>query len=498
MGKRIFEALVTAVLLAALLAGCTGYGDHSVYRDSATAAENLALGRNALAFTESGNGKNASKAVDGNEGTGCFMTGTSGTIEVDLGEKQTFNTVVLRERGWNVRYFHLEVLNEKDQWETVYQAERIEGIRYCALEAPVTTSKLRLVVDRSNQAFTIAEITVTNEQAVRDREDFFVTAYVRTEFMQSGELFDPASSNYLEPEYFNSVNEINFLGSVSLNADGTISVTKSTQDAEGKAVSVPSSAEELAQAVARMRAHFGDRDVQLTMTVNTANHDEAYQAMSDYKDEQVKNTMAFLEATGFDGVSYDWERPQNQDQFNAFSDYLIALRPELTAKGKRLTLAWAAWGVNMKEEAVKTADAIEIMSYDLFDQYGNQASFMESTVQAVDYFLDLGYAPEQLHIGLPYYGRPDNGAEEWPLYDNMNYHFGKYADADTDYLAEGLSYFNSYQTVADKTAYAISKGLGGIMVFRLELDRPYKDEDCLTKSIENMLDQRTVKEGAKA
>ena len=249
--------------------------------------------------------------------------------------------------------------------------------------------------------------------------------------------------------------------------------------------------DEFAAALERMRTYIGDRHVQLTMTIGTPDPDTTYRAMTESRDALIANIMDFAGRFGFDGISFDWERPQNQDQFNAFSDFLIELKPRLTEAGMRLTLAWASWGVNMKPEAVKTADAIEIMSYDLFDQYGNQASFLESTVQAVDYFLSLGYDKSQLNIGIPYYGRPVDGGAYWPSYSDAQYQLGRYDDTDSEFVADyGQSYFNSYQTVMDKTAYAISEGLGGVMVFRLELDRPYDDPVSLTKAIGNTIAHR--------
>lgn len=493
MKKKAIAAFCAAGILCASLSGCTGYSGHKAL-DSA--GENLALSASAVLLAQNGKTKNAARAIDGNPNSNLFVSAFTGTVEIDLGGEKTFNTVVLREAGWNIRNYHIDALvssqGKEEKWDTVYEGERIEALRYCALQAPVTTSKLRIVVDSSSQPFALAEIEVYNETPAVNRSDFLVTAYLRTDTLLGGSMYDPQSTNYTPLEYYNSVGELNFLGNVTLQEDGTLSLTKPGNEPE---TSVPMDQTELAEKIAELRAYLGDRRVLITMTVGTPDGAATAKAMTEYRDTTLTNTMELLQTCGFDGVSYDWERPQNQEQFDAFSDYLIALRPLLDEQQKRLTLAWAPWGVHMKEEAVKTADAIELMTYDLFDQYGNQASFMESTVQAIEYFLDLGYDRRQLHIGLPYYGRPNDGAEEWPSYDDERYQLGWYNDVDKDFLAEGLSYFNSCQSVMDKTAYAINQQLGGVMIFRLELDRPYEDKACLTKAIEQTLDMRTVKGG---
>ena len=44
-------------------------------------------------------------------------------------------------------------------------------------------------------------------------------------------------------------------------------------------------------------------------------------------------------------------------------------------------------------------------------------------------------------------------------------------------------WFNTPATVRDKTAYAVLKGLGGMMVFALDEDLPYSHPLGLTKAI---------------
>lgn len=492
--KKIVSILCISALLCGILAGCAVYEESCVPEGSV----DLAIGASAKLMINEDKVKDYSKAVDGKAGTGTNTKLTKGTIEIDFTKEQTLNTVVLREIGWNIRDFHIEALTKEGDFETVYSADRIETVRYCAIENGITTSKLRIVIDKSNEPFTLGEIEVYNQNATTSRDDFAVVGYVVTEGMFNGGFYNKEDSYYLDKEYFNSFTELNVLGWMQLCADGTIKISKPNAESSDSTDSAEISAEQLGAYVAELRQHIGNDKVQLTATLNNGNHDEMYSAVKEHKDENIKNVIDFLLKTGFDGISFDWERPQNQEQFDAFSDYLIDLKAELVKINKRLTLAWAPWGVDMKPEAVKTADAIEIMTYDLFDQYGHQASFTESTVQTIKYFTDLGYDKKQLHIGLPYYARPSDGGAFWPSYDDKNYNFSKSSDADTDYLSDkGLSYFNSCQTVADKTAFALCEGLGGMMAFRLELDRPYEDDTCLTKSIENVLDQRTIPGGVR-
>ena len=487
--KKIIGVLSAAAIVCTMLTGCTGSMGDDVLALKDGRTQNLAQGVSAVLRLEDNRTRDASKAVDGDISTAFRARSETGTIELDFGGEVAFDTVVLREKGWNIRQYHLDArIGEK--WETIYIGDRIEDLRYCALEETVTASALRLVVDSSSQAFSISEIEVA-QAAKSANTDFRVSAYVRTGLMVDSSIYDAEGSTYLDSKFLDVVTELNFLGDVNMDENGNVVLTKTAESSSGEEESVPMTDEEFGAALEKLRAYIGDRGVQLTMTIGTPDPDTTYRAMTEHRDELIANIMAFAEKFGFDGISFDWERPQNQEQFDAFSDFLLQLKPELVKENMRLTLAWASWGVNMKPEAVKTADAIEIMAYDLFDQYGHQASFLESTVQAVDYFVGLGYDRSQLNIGLPYYGRPVDGGSYWPSYNDESYQLGRYDDTDSEFVADyGQSYFNSYQTVMDKTAYAISEGLGGVMVFRLELDRPYDDPVSLTRAIGNTIDQR--------
>lgn len=493
MKKKGLAGFLACTLLCTVLSSCAGYSGEELHPSQNGITSNLAHA-NVTELLANGKTRTSPKASDGNENTSFRSSADHGIMEMDFGGWITFNTVVLKEKGWNIQKYHLDVYardeSGKAEWKTVYAGERIEDLRYCALEESVSACKLRLVVDSASQIYSIREMEVY-EVAPKDKKDFRVSAYIRTDLLLDGSILDQKEQTKIDPKFLDVVTELNLIGCISATPQGTIQIERTQTGADGKETSVPVSDAEFKASLDKLRQMIGSRGVELTATVYVGTPEDAVTGMTKNRDTLVKNTAEFLNKFGLNGVSYDWERPQNQEQFDIFSDYLIALRPELNKTGKRLTLAWAPWGVNMKPEAVKTADAIEMMTYDLFDQYGNQASFTESTVQAVDYFLSLGYQPEQLHIGLPYYGRPENGGEFWPSYNDPNYRFGKYDDTDSDYvLTYGKSYFNGCQTVMDKTAYAIAKGLGGIMVFRLELDRPYDDDVSLTKAIGKTIEQR--------
>ena len=107
------------------------------------------------------------------------------------------------------------------------------------------------------------------------------------------------------------------------------------------------------------------------------------------------------------------------------------------------------------------------MQYDLFDDNGNHSS-LQTCIDGADALDKAKYPLTQADMGLPFYGRPADKSAEWPLYADYVDRLGTTKDAvETE---DGTIYFNCWQTVYDKTAYALSRGMGGMMVWHYALD----------------------------
>ena len=52
------------------------------------------------------------------------------------------------------------------------------------------------------------------------------------------------------------------------------------------------------------------------------------------------------------------------------------------------------------------------------------------------------------------------------------------------------AYYNCPGMVADKTAFALQMGLGGVMIFPLNADRPHGNLLCLTDAIRRTIEER--------
>lgn len=474
MKKRIIISVAAIILCIALIISTTalageGFSDLPGPADS----DNLAVTQ-FESITDSKGRSGAQRAVDSDTNTAWKSSATKDSLVLTFKEEQTFNTIILREKGWNIKKFTLSYYDDvpgNEHWERFYEQDAVNDYRYCAFEN-VTAKQIKLEITDSDSIFKIREFEVYNI-GKKARDSIRVSDYVVTPRLASGEIFDPESSNYLSPEYCDVVNQIHVIASAKWNNQGELVIPDGLDG------------EQLKASVQKIRDFYGEKHVDIFATVffNACDPDVVF---TEQKDTVIKNTVEFLLEYGFDGVSYDWEYPDRK-QWVLFSEHLVNLKNELSKHNLLLSCAVSPWNFYMEEQAVNALDQIEIMSYDLCDENGNHSSFASGAVQPVQYFLDKGFKPEQINLGLPFYARPDDGGGIWINFDDPDY---TPADRFQNYC-DGM-WFSGTQMIMDKTAYAIENNLGGVMIFTATEDVPYSNDLSLLKSIKTTINSRTT------
>lgn len=112
MKKKIIISAVAIILCLALIIGTTafageGFSDLPGPDDS----ENLAVTQ--FESIEDSKGKSsARKAVDSDTNSAWKASGTTDSLVLTFKEEQTFNTIILREKGWNIKKFVLSYYDE--------------------------------------------------------------------------------------------------------------------------------------------------------------------------------------------------------------------------------------------------------------------------------------------------------------------------------------------------------------------------------------------------
>ncbi|MBS1660862.1 MAG: glycoside hydrolase family 18 protein [Bacteroidetes bacterium] len=220
-----------------------------------------------------------------------------------------------------------------------------------------------------------------------------------------------------------------------------------------------------------------------------------------------------------DGIDLDWEYPayENAPGFpyypsdkEHFTILIKMLRKEL---GRKKEISFAAGGftdylkvsIDWKEVAPRV-DYINLMSYDLVNGYSTRTGHhtplystpqqVESTDNAVRYLDSVGVPMSKIAIGLAFYARIFEGAENINngLYQSCKFQKGVPYHNHTTVFSADSGYVHYWDPIAKapyaynaskklfasfddtvsirlKTEYAINKRLGGVMFWQLAEDR---------------------------
>lgn len=444
--KKAWPLVVAAVLTVALLIfyGVTLSKDNNL----GITEENLADG--ATVYGSAG----AGMAFDSGRMTAWNVSEKGAEAVVDFGQEREINALLLNETGYNVKQFSVYYENG-GEWELCYRQCEI-GVDRLATFYPVTTKKIKVVIDDFKNTVRISDIAVYNLQA-RENNDFRVSTYIRPEHIGQG---------LIDPDCFDIVTDVQFI------AYGNF-------DPEGNVVPVEGADE----ALKGLKDMIGNRDVSITVTVfpvrEGATMADVYR---DHMDNAVQSIVNLVEELDVDGADFDWEYPRGSEEWALYSEFIVRLGEELHKNGKVLSIALSPWGVNLSQEAIDSIDQLQLMSYDMFDYKGDNNSYSGAAACAAEYFISCGFAPKQLNLGISFYGRPDDGSGVWVNYRDENYTQDEYI------MYQNGVWFNTVTTVRDKTAYAALRGLGGIMIFSQDEDLPVSDPLSLTAQIGKAID----------
>ena len=190
----------------------------------------------------------------------------------------------------------------------------------------------------------------------------------------------------------------------------------------------------------------------------------------------IENMIKFKDENNLYGIDIDWEFP-TENEWEYFSNFIA----EAAEEGLNFSLAFYPSDVKLSEKAIKSAEKINIMAYDLFDDEGKHSTY-EAAENAVKYFIELGFEKKQLSLGIPAYGRPLNAAASWPFYSD----FAEELVNGENLIGE--NYFNSPQLASDKTVFAAEEKLDSVFLYHIGCDLAGNDEKSLLNSISKSLE----------
>ena len=460
--KRMKSALAVAlavITVAVMLVGCSQTGE-SIMQKTYENYENLAA---SCMVTDSAGKESHRFKLKGDAEENNYVT-------VDLGAITAFNTVVLHENGDNVTLFEIYGSKEPDiGYEFLYQSDCIEGGHTCFL-GDVEYRYLRIFVNQASGNFTLDGIEVYDIKS-DDAQDLRVSAY-----FVANDINENTDFSRLD-----GVTDVILFGTSSFDKDGNIRFT----DSDGN-----ENEQFFAERVDMLKAAIGNRDINIICDVGLPygnDNADIITLFGENVDRAVESVADLLEKYDFDGFDLDYEFPYKKIEWKQLNDFMRKLDKKIP--DKLISLAVAPWDLRFDEDVIQIIDRAEVMLYDMFTAHNYHSTF-PVTVNGIDKMLKGGFSPKQLDLGLPFYSRPTNRLAFWGSYAQFSDSLDRYTNLiyynGFDHSGNPMTapqYINSPQMIADKTAFAIDSGLGGVMVWHLNCDLPYDNELSLFRSI---------------
>lgn len=449
-------------LCAAAFSGCNEASYQGAFEN------NLA---SSATVTSSENNADAQKVVDGKNNTALSLSKSGQIIRLQLSQKTSFNTLVLRENvnsfneGGITKFRVYTILGQDKTF--IYESDFVGPYRMCELK------------EQSAEAIEI-EITCRKKVALSEVELYDMQ---RDSSIRVNHYHDDVSAGYFTSRLNDAVYSKTFDIITDITLFGAIKWNR-----EGELIYVSISEEDMKKEMEALKTIIGERDVKIYLNLLTyTENGESVSSAATYSidhhlDYLIKNIAAVVYQYDFDGVDFDWEYPENAGQWANYGKLITSLKNLISIENKKVTVALPIWGSQLNQKAKDAIDYVNVMTYDDFDAYGNHSSF-GAAVRGLKFLMDKGFDKSKLCLGLPFYGRPSTGAAHWPRFRDCiidewtNYHpqFTYVQEWDETYPTTD-AYFNSPSLIRDKTAYAMAMGIGGVMIwagnYDVELDNP--------------------------
>lgn len=525
MKKKKPVAMIAATLVLLLVAGAlfvacnkdVGVGSMGVepYPDKFTNdldtvdAEDLTAGAQ---ITASSAAETAANVLDGSTETAWTAENTSGQfLEITFSEPVSFNTVVLRENGNYISGFGFVLPDENGEYPedmrsaSFYrQQDRIERYRYCTFERQTDVTEFRIWFGGTDagKALSIAEAEVYDVTAKEYDGDFRVFNYY-----SAGDMQYMSHEDLLKDLSHDTITDVILISFAFWAEDGSVVYADAPKD------SGMTGEEYYNASLDKMRAAVDEYEAtngrKVNICIDFYPKDVSKHGLPANETALVQSIKQLIaDDDRVDGIDIDWEYPTSAYEWKVYGDMLVEARKMFDASGKDkyISLALSAGSVTLTQEHIDAVDFVQIMAYDRFDIVdGNHSSFRSGAYSSMRYFVNIGFKPSQLVLGIPLYGRPTSWDTVWTNYgygdtvystqgkapytywDNIQwlYYDGTNLDESIKYDNEFMQvWVNGAALIADKTAYVIEQGFAGVMLWRESTDYAWDavDENDMPRS----------------
>lgn len=323
----------------------------------------------------------------------------------------------------------------------------------------------------NEEAESTTDKTTSTETTSVKAENFRITSYVVADGLRE--------KGKLDTSHFSQITDVIFFGCAKFDEEGKVTlddefdtILANLKDAMGN-----SQDKKVYLNILGPMAQIDSDDWNKRVADAGARHTKAFKSGN-----LENNIKAVLEKYGFDGVFFDYEYPIENKNWKSFSKFIVSLDSVL-GDGYEIGAALASWDAKFSDEAKEALDRIELMSYDLWEEDGTHASY-KIAQDDINKMVEAGYDKAKIDLGVPFYARPTTQEAIW-------YNYSDYVDKiDEKGFAKDeknnlIASFNTYDTVAKKTQFAIDSGLGGMMVWHYACDAPADNAKSLFNAMYN-------------
>ena len=192
---------------------------------------------------------------------------------------------------------------------------------------------------------------------------------------------------------------------------------------------------------------------------------------------------------GYDGVSYDWEYPTNDDEWEAYGRLLRRTRERLdqdAASSGRRALSFAVHVTPETFDAIEkfkltdVVDWVHLMTYDSGFPSGHAS--LEFVRAVLQYLTTTKRDASKFTLGIPFYARSVRNPGDVKTYEELRRDTTKTFDASENRIGDYA--FDSVSDVREKVRVAREHGFAGVMAWELGQDvTPATREDSLLRAI---------------
>lgn len=178
----------------------------------------------------------------------------------------------------------------------------------------------------------------------------------------------------------------------------------------------------------------------------------------------ISQLVSYCRNNKLDGVDLDWE-PVADGDVPAYTILIQELHTALAPYGLLLSVAVSSKHYDILASAAASLDWVSVMAYDMNWAHADHSSYVDA-VASMTFWAQSGIEPAKLVMGVPFFGLNEGWVTALTYAEIVDTY-----NPGPDVNNVGGFGFNGATLIKAKTAYALSSGFGGMMIWELGQDK---------------------------